>query len=59
MPVPAGPRQDWFSTCKILPPGIPDYLDVSIIRTEEGTERCTAAIYAGRAYLIHYEFTPR
>jgi hypothetical protein len=51
-------RRDYARTCKALPPGMPDCLDVSVIRSEEGVERCTAVIYGARTYLIHYEFKP-
>lgn len=52
-------KRDHARTCKALPPGMPDCLEVSVIHSDEGTERCTAAIYGARAYLIHYEFKPR
>jgi hypothetical protein len=55
MPAPAL-RRDCFSTYHALPPGMPDCLQVNIIHFKEGTERCTAAIYSGHAYVIHYEF---
>jgi hypothetical protein len=42
-----------------LPAGIPDFLQVNIAHSKEGIERCTAAIYGSRAYVIHYEFKPR
>jgi hypothetical protein len=51
-------RRDYFTTCKRLPAGTPDCLHVSVEHSDEGIERCTAAIYAGRAYVIHYEFKP-
>jgi hypothetical protein len=51
-------RRDYARTCKMLPPGMPDCLDVSVVHTEEGIERCTAVIYGAYAYLIHYEFKP-
>jgi hypothetical protein len=59
MPAPSAQRRDWFSTCKRLPKGMPDCLEVSIGRSTEGTERCTAAIYGKHAYVIHYDFKPR
>jgi hypothetical protein len=59
MPAPSVQRRDYFSTCKMLPSGTPDYLQVSIGHSEDGMERCTAAIYGNRAYVIHYEFKPR
>lgn len=65
----AGPVREWVmpavvpcfgqvKACVALPPGMPDCLEVSIIRSEEGTERTTAVIYRTRAFLIHYTFTP-
>lgn len=59
MPAPAKERHDCFSMYKILPPGMPDCLQISVVRLEEGTERCTAAVYGQHAYVIHYEFKPR
>ncbi len=58
---PAVPTQRgiYFSACKVLPPGIPDCLQLEIGHSEEGAERCTAAIYGERAYVIHFEFKPR
>lgn len=56
MPAPMLGRRDYFRTCKALPAGVPDYLSVSIEQSEEGTGRCTAAIYGSRAYVIHYAF---
>lgn len=56
MPAHAAWRRDYFSTCKILPPGKPDYLQVNIWRTEQGTERCTSAVYGERAYVVHFEY---
>lgn len=50
------PKRGYARTCTALPPGMPDCLEVNVIRSEEGTERTTAAIYGARAYLIHYEF---
>ena len=47
-----------FRLCKALPPGMPDRLEVSVIRSREGVERSTAAYYDGRAYLIHIAMTP-
>lgn len=58
IPAPLLQRRDYFRTYKALPVGMPDYLSVSIEHDEEGTGRCTAAIYGGRAYVIHYEFIP-
>ena len=48
---------DLFRLCKALPPGMPDKLEVSVIRSQEGIERSTAAYYGGRAYLIHIAMT--
>ncbi len=59
IPSHASRRRDYFRTCTALPPGMPDYLSIDIAHTREGTERSTAAIYGGRAYLIHYEFKGR
>lgn len=42
----------------MLPAGMPDCLEVSIIHSASGTERCTAVLYGKHAYLIHYAFTP-
>jgi hypothetical protein len=51
-------RRDYASVVKRLPPGMPDCLHTSTDRSEEGVGRCTAAIYGGRAYVIHYAFVP-
>lgn len=48
-----------FSIFKRLPAGMPEYLHVDIKHSPEGTERSVAAIYSGRAYLIHYQYTLR
>jgi len=64
----AGPVREWVmpavvprfghvKACVALPPGMPDCLEVSIVRSDEGTERTTALIYGTHAYLIHYAFT--
>jgi hypothetical protein len=37
---------------------MPDKLEVSMIRHNDGVERSTAAYYGGRAYLIHIAMTP-
>jgi len=58
MPAPATRRRDYARLCKVLPPGMPDCLRVSILRVQGGSERCTAAIYGAQAYLIHYAFMP-
>lgn len=58
MPAPAARRRDYAGLCRMLPPGMPDCLRVSIARVEGGSERCTAAIYGAHAYLIHYAFVP-
>ncbi|MDB5757958.1 MAG: hypothetical protein JWM30_1247 [Burkholderia sp.] len=49
---------DLFRLCRALPPGMPDKLEVSVIRHNDGVERSTAAYYGGRAYLIHIAMTP-
>jgi hypothetical protein len=59
MPAPSMQRRDYVNICKALPAGIPDFLQVNIAHSKEGIERCTAAIYGSRAYVIHYEFKPR
>ncbi len=55
---PAPPRRNHGRVCTQLPAGMPDCLLVEILRFEEGTERCTAAVYGEHAYVIHYAFTP-
>ena len=52
-------RRDYARIRKVLPHGMPDFLEVSVMHSEDGIERCTAAIYGARAYLIHYRFYPR
>ncbi|WP_088706166.1 hypothetical protein [Noviherbaspirillum denitrificans] len=52
------PRRSYANGCVALPPGMPDSLEVSIVRSAEGTERTTAVIYGKRVFLIHYAFTP-
>ena len=59
VPVPSVQQRDYFRVCKVLPAGMPDFLEVSIDHSEQGTERCTAVVYGNRAYLIHYHFEPR
>lgn len=54
-----GLRGDHAHTCKALPHGMPDCLEVQIMHSAEGTERTTAAIYGAHAYLVHFEFKPR
>lgn len=56
LPASANSHRTAFTVRKALPAGMPDYLEVSILTFAEGIERCTAAIYSGRAYVIHYEF---
>ena len=51
-------RAELFKLCKALPPGMPDKLEVSVIRHDHGVERSTAAYYGGRAYLIHIAMKP-
>ena len=58
MPRAVLPRRGYCRTYKALPPGRPDCLSVSTAYGEEGAERCVAAMYGGRAYLIHYAFEP-
>lgn len=58
-PRPMRRRADLYALCKALPSGVPDKLEVSIVRYEYGEERSTAAYYGGRAYLIHIAMTPR
>lgn len=57
--MPSMQRRDHFSVYKRLPAGMPDYLLSDTSHSEDGTERCTAAIYSCRAYVIHFEFKPR
>lgn len=59
MPAPAATRREYASLCKKLPAGQPDYLLVDILHSQEGVERCTAAVYDGHVYVIHYGFSPR
>jgi len=59
LPASAPRHAGYFKLCKALPPGMPDYLEVSITHSELGSERSTAAFYGGRAYLIHLAFEPR
>ena len=58
MPAPAARRRDFASVCKRFPPGMPDCLRVTTVRSEQGSERCAAAIYGKHAYVIHYAFMP-
>jgi hypothetical protein len=51
-------RAELFKLCKALPRGMPDKLEVSLIRYDHGVERSTAAYYDGRAYLIHIAMLP-
>jgi hypothetical protein len=51
-------RAEIFRLCTALPRGMPDKLEVSVIRHDYGVERSTAAYYDGRAYLIHIAMTP-
>lgn len=50
------PQRDYCRTYRALPPGKPDCLSVSTAYTDGGVERCVAAVYGARAYLIHYAF---
>lgn len=52
------PKRNHARLCIALPPGMPDCLQVNVIRSDEGVERSTAVIYGARAYLIHYAFKP-
>lgn len=49
------PERDYARTRRALPSGMPDCLEVHVLRSDDGIERSTAAIYGARAYLIHYE----
>lgn len=51
-------RADIFRLCTALPRGMPDKLEVCVIRHDYGVERSIAAYYSGRAYLIHIAMTP-
>lgn len=53
------PERDCVRACRALPPGMPDCVEVQVIRTDEGIERSVAAVYGARAYLVHYAFMPR
>lgn len=56
---PSAPRHaDVHRLARALPPGMPDRLEVSITRAANGSERCTAAWYGKRAYLIHLAYLP-
>lgn len=59
MPAPSLQRRDYAKLVKRLPAGMPDCIDVRIIHFKDGTERSTAAVYRGSAYLIHYEYKRR
>jgi hypothetical protein len=54
--MPSARRCNRFGIYKMPPNGQPDCIHVDIIHTREGTERCTAVIYEGKAYVIHYTF---
>lgn len=51
-------KNSFARSCTPLPSGMPDCLELSVVRSEEGIERCTTVMYGARAYLIHYAFTP-
>jgi len=51
-------RAEIFRLCRALPRGMPDKLEVSVIRHDYGVERSIAAYYDGRAYLVHMAMTP-
>ena len=56
---PSTPRHaDVNRMARALPPGMPDRLEVSLTRAANGSERCTAAWYGKRAYLIHLALPP-
>lgn len=59
LPASENSRRTAFTVRKALPAGMPDRLEVSILYFGNGIERCTAAIYSGRAYVVHYEFKSR
>ena len=50
------PERAYIRTGRALPAGMPDRLEVRVVRFEDGIERSTAVIYGARAYLVHYEF---
>lgn len=53
--VPANiPERDCVRMCKALPPGMPDYLEMHIVRGKTAIEKSTAVIYGTRAYLIDF-----
>jgi hypothetical protein len=52
------PERDYARMRRALPSGMPDRLEVHVVRSGDGVERATAAIYGARAYLVHYEFKP-
>jgi hypothetical protein len=51
-------ERDYAKTCKALPPGMPDRLELHVVRSLEGVERCTSVIYGAHVYLVHYGFEP-
>ena len=57
MPV-VRPRRSYASTCVVLPPGMPDCLELRVIRFKDGIERTTAVFYGARVYLVHYACEP-
>ena len=57
MPV-VRPRRSYANTCVALPSGMPDCLELRVIRFKDGVERTTAVFYGARAYLVHYVFEP-
>ena len=58
LPPAAARHADVNRLARSLPPGMPDRLEVSITRAANGSERCTAAWYGKRAYLIHLALLP-
>lgn len=57
VPAHAGER-DYTKTCKALPAGMPDRLELHVMRSAQGVERTTSVVYGERAYLVHYAFEP-
>lgn len=50
------PVRNYARKLCVLPPGMPDCLEVHVVHSDEGIERTTAVIYGTRSYLVHYEF---
>lgn len=49
-------KRDYARVRRELPAGMPDCLEVCVIRHEDGVERATSAVYGKHVYLIHYAF---